>query len=798
MGSLLTDIRHALRGLLNHPGFTAAAVLTLAIGIGACTAIFTVVNAVLLESLPFREPDRIVRLHEISDKARRINVPEANFVDWKEEATSFESMAIHNAFTVTVIGSGEPERVRLSQVSREFFDVLGVTPRAGRTFVAEELEDGAPGAVIVSHRYWRDALGAPSDLSSVELRIGGSESTVVGVMPTGFDYPPGAELWMPQEAVGPLNPSRSAHNWRVVARLGPDKSIGDATAEMNTIAERLHGQYDDVTAVGAEATSLHHHLTSSVQKPLMILSGAVLILLLVACANVMNLFLARATTRQRESAVRAALGASRWRLMQPMVAESLLVTVVGGVLGVALAAWGVDALLKLGRTLPRAEEVSVDPKVVGFSLLLSIVVALIVGIVPGLRVGKGAQASLKDGARGSAGERHGLRGALVMVQVGLTLVLLVGAGLLGNSFWRLLSVDLGFETESRLVAVASLPPVNDEADAVRRIQTLQRIQERLRAIPGVETTGGSSALPLSRWGANGRFLIENAGDSGDYWPSYRAASPGFFETLGISLIVGRTFEDRDTADAPQVAVISRKVADAVWPDGNAIGKRINTGNMDGDHQTYTTIVGIVEDVREEGADEASKGTVYVNAFQRPGAAGTFMNVLLTTGDPRGLVPEVRSVIKTIDPEIPVRFETFDEIYRSSLSGRTFDLALLLVFGGTALLLALVGIYGVMSYTIARRIPEIGVRMALGAEASDVVWLFLKEGGQLVLYGMAGGLVLTFAISRVLSSLLFEVDATDVVTYAGVALPMIAVALVACWIPARQGTLVDPLVALRDE
>ena len=803
MGNFIGDLRYSIRSLAKAPRFSFVAILTLALGIGGCTAIFSVVNGVLLQPLPYDRPDQLVMLRELSDKGTPMNVPEQNFLDWQSGAQSFERMALYNTFESAIAGGSEPVRAQASQVSEEFFDVLRVKPFIGRALLPEDHKQGSPPVVIVSYNFWQAYLGGARDLTGKQLRSSGNSFTVAGVMPPTFQFPARTDVWVPKGLLSSVNPSRSAHNWRVIARMKSNVTLERARGDLSRIAKRIHGDFKDVTAVDATILPLPDAYTARIRPALLLLSGAVGFLLLIACANVVNMLLARATAQEREFAVRTALGASRMRLVQQCVTESLVLALAGTGLGAVLAAWGVGALLALGQgQVPRSENVRVNVAVLVFALVLSIATSVLLGFIPGWRASRLALASvMSEGGRGgstSGGQKH-IRNVLVVSQVALTLVLLVGAGLLARSFGKVMAVDLGFQRENRLGLDLSMPFPKDKQDEQRLREFAAQLEERITSLPGVLSIGGSNSPPMSPYGGNGRFLIEGRGDSGNYWPSYRLASKGYFKTLGIPLIRGRLFNDTDGASTPQVAVISRDVADKMFPNEDPIGKRINMGNMDGD-ETWITIVGVVADVREDGPEVDSGGAIYTHYLQRSGGAGiaAFTWVLHTTIEPTSLIPAIREAVRSIDPEVAPKFRTLEENFRSTTAPRRFNLTLLGVFAGVALALAGIGIYGVLAYSVEQRTREIGIRMALGAPPGQVLQMVVRQGGLLVGVGVLIGLLGGYAVSRSLTTMLFNTSPADPATYIAVSAFLCVVALVACAGPARRAAKVDPMVALRHE
>ncbi len=803
METLWQDLRYGARQLLRSPGFTAVAVLTLALGIGATTAIFSVVNGVLLRPLPYERPDQLVMLREISREGNQMNVPEQNFLDWQQAAQSYDRMGFYTSFEANVAGGSEPVRALASVVSSDFFDVLRVQPFRGRLLGPEDARPGAAPAVVVSHHYWRQYLGGEADLNGKQIRAMGYSFPVVGVTPPGFQFPARVDVWAPRSVFGPVNPSRSAHNWRVIARLNPEVKLETARLELSHMAGRIHSEYKDVTAVDATVLPLGEAFTARIRPALLLLTGAVGLLLLIACANVMNLLLARATAREKEFAVRGALGASRARMVRQCVTESLVLSLLAALLGGVLASWGVPALLALGEgQIPRAENIRVDTAVLGFALVTAVAVSVLLGLAPGWRAGRpDLQSAMNVAGRGSAGGggARRLRNALVVSQLALTLMLLVGAGLLARSFARLMSVDLGFQRENRLGVDLQLPSPHNDQDKQRIREFARQLEERIIALPGVLSVGGTSAPPMSAFDPNGRFLIEDREHSGNYWPGYRVASAGYFTTLGIPLLRGRLFDATDGPATPQVAIISQDVADKVFPGEEPIGHRINTANMDGDEH-WMTIVGVVGDVRQSGPEATTNGTIYTHYLQRDMGAGAaeFTWVLHTSGDPAALIPSVRDVVRALDPEVAPKFTTLERSFSAATASRRFNLMLVGVFAAVALALASLGIYGVVAYSVEQRTREIGIRMALGAQTGKVAQMIVGEGFRLTALGVVLGLAGAFALSRLLGNLLFGVEPTDPATYVATVAFLVTVAMAACWIPARRAARMDPMVALRYE
>ena len=837
MHALWQDVRYGLRMLAKNLGFTVVAVLTLALGVGATTAIFSVIYGVLLRPLPYTHPEQIVQLWEVNAQRDRMNFADPNFADIRSGSHSLQGMAEYGNRLESVSGGKEPTRTRIAVVSSDFFAVMGVLPATGRGFAVEEQRNNAPATALVSYAYWKQSLGATKDLSSVHLRIDAQPASVVGVMPPGFRFPDNTDIWIPREIYETL-PSRSAHNWNVIARLREGTPVNSSRAELSGIAERLKAQYgDDTYAVTVAVEPLREAMTSNVRPALIILFGASGFLLLIACANVVNLMLAQAPVRERELSIRAALGAKRNRLIRQFLTEAFLLSTIGGSLGVLAAVWGLNGLLAIAPgNLPRLEDVGVNVPVLLFSLVVVFLVAIGLGIFSAVRATSGdPRAALNESSQRQTGATGKQRlGRLIIAgQLATTLLLLVGAGLLGRSLLRVLSVDPGFRTEGVLTMELALP---DDPTKVQRIQFLNEVIARLRKIPGVQEVGGTNVLPLTVGGrADGAYVIMNPGQIsprmldviqrsvngnldkdpvllGEFTKffeeifkdqahmgeaDYCVASEGFFNTLGIPLLSGRLFDSRDTEDSPHAAVVSKSMADEKWPNQNPIGQTVEFGNMDGDPRLLT-IVGVVADMRDRSLESAPSPTIYVDYRQRPVAAQRFTIVMLAPGKPDAVFSSAREIVRSLDPDVPPLFSTFSNTFAASLGARRFSLLLVGIFSATALLLAMAGIYGVTAYTVAQRTREIGVRMALGASRGTVLGMVLKQGAITTGLGVGAGILGSLALTRWLQSQLFGVSATDPTTFVGVALVMILVSLAACWIPGRRAARVDPMVALRYE
>jgi putative ABC transport system permease protein len=792
METVLRELRYGLRTLTKSPGFAAIAVLTLALGIGASTAIFSVVDAVLLRALPYPNPQKIVRVWEQAPDGHRMNLAGPNFDDFVAQNKTFASLAAYGYGLSSISGGSEPVRVNIAAVSGGFFRALGVEPLRGRAFAPEEQNlHGAP-AVVVSYGYWQRYLGGATDLSKFHLTMEGAVYPVAGVMPAGFDFPAGVAAWIPREA--DTNSSRTAHNWQVLGRVRDGVTVAQARANLSTIARRIKDQYGkDADLNDAAVVPLADAMVGDVRTALLTLLGAVGLLLLVACANVAGLLLARTSARRKELAVRRALGASRGRLIQQFLAESLALSLAGGVLGILIAASAVRILRAiLPANLPRQQGIAINASVLLFALAATVAVAVSLGLFAAWRAAQGdLQNALSAGSRNYSGEgsSYRLRSFLVAGEIATTLVILVGAGLLGRSFLRLISTSPGFSPQN-LITMEFSPPIPqwavgmEQSAIVRQIHQMDDILSRLRAIPGAETVGLSGALPVAAGDnlADGTFLLLNGQkppSNFDEWdrlshnPSqtghalYAVASEGYFRTLDIPLIRGRIFGQQDDLNSPHVAVISQALARQRWPDQNPIGQIIDFGNMDGNLKPLT-IVGIAGDVRAQGLNSPPSPIIYVDYRQRGMNANSSPTILMRTAAPAGqIVSAARGVFHDLAPDVPVKFSTFADEMGGWLADRRFLLLLVGLFAAAALALAAVGIYGVVAFSVTRRTQEMGIRMALGAQRSDVLRLVLGEGARMAALGVVIGVAASLAITRLMSTLLFGISAADPLTFAGV-------------------------------
>ncbi|HTR66237.1 MAG TPA: ABC transporter permease [Terriglobales bacterium] len=818
MKGLVQDLRYALRQFRKNPGVTAIMVFTLALGIGASTAMFSVVYGVLLRPLPYTDPNRIMAIFEVNRGGTWSRLADPNFDDFRDQNHSFQAIAKYSANIASVSGALQPTRSLVASVSPGFVNVFRVQPIMGRDFNAADAKKGATPVVLVSYGYWKQYLGSPVDLSHSYLKIDNLVFSVVGVLPEGFQFPSDAALWMPSDLEGE-NPSRTSHNYSAVARLRDGVTVEQANREISAIARRIHdtsSEQGDYLLKDGVVLPLQDSITGKARPALLVLLGAVGFLLLVACANVANLLLAQASVRVRELAVRSALGAARGRLIRQFLTEAFALSLAGGGLGALAAYAGVAGLVALAPgDLPRLDEVSVSIPVLVFAFLLSTAVAAGLGaFIAGRATSGDLHQGLGEGARGQAGSQQGQRigRVLVAAQIAVTLVLVIGAGLLGRSLKKVLDVNPGFRVDKVVTMDVSLPWVewNDQKRKDHEAIFFSSLIERLKQIPGVRNVGATSGLPMDNGLPDGMFLLMTQNEVpkslDGFDPLFRqkerigtadfcAATEGYFHVLGIPLLRGRMFDQRDGADSPHVAVISQSLARERWPGQDPIGHTIEFGNMDGDVRLLT-IVGIVGDVHEYGLDAPPRPTVYVNLLQRPRSAITV--TMLTNADTRMVTSAARGILQELNPEIPASFRTLSQVYSASLGSRRFNLILIAFFGTVALLLATAGVFGVMAYSVSRRTREIGVRLALGAGSREILTMILGQGLRTILIGVAIGVAGSLALTRSLESLLFGVTATDPLTFAAVILLLVGAALLACYVPALRATRVDPLVALRYE
>jgi putative ABC transport system permease protein len=818
MGKFWQDLRYGFRMLMKRPGFTAVAVVALALGIGANTAIFSVVNAVLLRPLPYAEPERLVMVWGSAPQLGFDVLPPtaAESVEWRERSRVFEEVAALRSQTWNMTGAAGPEQIEGARVSESLFTALGVKPLLGRTFLPEEDRAGGARVVVMGHGLWQRSFGADPSVIGRSVTLNNQSFLVVGVMPQGFRFPggenmlsglqfsPKIELWEPMQLTAEELAARGTHNLAVVARLKSGVSLQQAQAEMNAIALQLGEQYPKYNkGLGVKLVSLHEQVTGDVRPALLILLGTVGFVLLIACANVANLLLARAATRRKEMAIRTALGASRARVIRQLLTESMLLSLLGGAGGLLLALWGIDALGALiPETVARGGEIGADARVLSFTLLVSLLTGLVFGLAPALQASRTeVNESLKEGTRGAtSGAGHNrFRSLLVVSEIALASVLLIGAGLLVRSFLHLQHVSPGFDPSGVVAMELVLPSVAPSAYTEPEQQSafFHRALERVGSIAGVEAAAVVSTLPLTGAFESTSLKIEGRpappSESGSPQANYTMVSADYFRVMSIPLMKGRAFTERDTKESPGVLLVNESLARKYWPGEEAIGKRLTIGF----EKTPREIVGVVGDAKQTSLDAQTPLAVYLPYQQFPYAGMTL--VVRSGADAATVAGAVRREVQAIDPSLPVsNVRSMEQVLSASVAERRFSMTLVGLFATVALLLAMVGIYGVMAYTVSERTHEIGVRIALGAQAGDILRLILGQGLLLTLGGIGLGLGGAFLLTRLMSGLIYGVTATDPVTFAGVALALALVALAACFIPARRATRVDPMEALRYE
>ena len=823
MEKVIHDVRYALRQLHKRLGFTAVAVITLALGIGASTAIFSVVYGVLLRPLPYSDPKRIMAVFEVTTKGTWNRLADPNFDDFRDQNHTLQAIAKYSANIASVSGSAQPTRSMVASVSADFLNVFRVQPTIGRAFGPADMKKGAAPVALVSYGYWKQNLGCQTDLSQLHLKIDSVIHSVIGVLPETFEFPSESALWVPADTDGE-NPSRTSHNYSAVARLRDSVTVQQANAEISSIARRIHdgsSEQNDYLLADAAVVPLQESMTGEVRTALLVLLGAVGFLLLVACANVANLLLAQASVRERELAIRSALGAERGRLIRQFLTEAFVLSLIAGGLGILGAFFGVQGLIALAPdNLTRLDSVAINLPILGFAVLLSTAVAVGLGVFTAIRATSGdVRESLAEGGRAQAGSQSSRRvgQGIVAAQFAITLVLVVGAGLLGRSLKKVLEVDPGFRTDKVVTMDVSLPWVADTKAKANQAAFFSNLIDRLKQIPGVRKVGAISQLPMDGGLPDGMFLLMTqdelpkmpASDEvlGRWFENFfqqkerlgtadfGVATDGYFQSVGIPLVRGRLFDGRDTPDSSHVAVISESLAKQRWPGQDPIGHTIQFGNMDGDIHLLT-IVGVVGDVHDYGLEVPPRPTVYVNVFQRPRPAITL--TMLSDAPTQLVTSAARGALQDLNPEIPAKFRTFSQVYSASLGSRKFNLILITFFGIIALLLATGGVFGVMAYSVSRRTREIGVRVALGASPRTVLAMILGQGMRTIAIGLLIGLAGSLVLTRAMSSMLFGITAADPFTFAGVVLLLSAAALLACYIPARRAAKVDPMVALRYE
>ncbi len=800
---MLNDLRYALRQLIKAPSFTAVAILTLALGIGACTAIFSVVNVVLLRPLDYPDPDRIVTMRETNlPQFPEFSVSPPNYLDWEKQTKSYEYLAAYTSAQLNLTGEGEPQRLVGLKATAHYFDAYGVRPILGRLLLPEEDAPGKNHVVVLSYPFWQRVFGGMHDVVGRAVQLNGEPYTVVGIAPVGFGLTSKVDAWMPM-AFKPnetANDARGGHYINVVGRLRAGVTVAQARAELEVLASQLAKQYPDSNkGWGIFMMPIQDYTVRDVKPVLYTLLGAVGCVLLIACANLANLLLARATARSREISIRAALGASRGRLVRQLLTESVVLAVCGGLAGVILARWGLDAMLALAPTsLPRITEIHLDSGVLLFSLALSVVTGLVFGIAPAwLAARADLNEALKQGTRGSTegGARGRLRSALVVTEVTVALMLLGGAGLLARSFMQLTHVDPGFIPENATVLRLSLPQKKYEKPE-QQTAFADALLDRVKNLPGVQAVGLTHSMPLAGDYVLG-FNIEGRpaiAPSDLPSTSYYTVTPDYFRAMGIRLIRGRLFTAQDDAKAGRVAIINETMARQYFPNEDPIGKRINITNGP---DTWREIVGIAGDIKQYGVDKATSAQSYEPFAQVPFSS---LNVVVRTkGSSSALLSALRPAVYAVDKDQPVgTIRPLEEIVADSIARQRFAMTLLTVFSSVALVIAAVGIYGVMAYNVVQRTGEFGIRMALGAQQGDVLRLVLTQGSKLIGLGLLIGLLATLAASRAMGSMLFNTSAYDPLTLGTITVLLGAVALVACFFPANRATKVNPIEALRTE
>jgi len=815
MNSIFQDFRYALRQLRKNPAFAAVAVLTLALGIGANTAIFSVVNGVLLKPLPYKEPDRLVRLWHVPPAKSFPGIPTftvsaANFLDWQAQNHSFDQMTIYSYRTFTITGSNNPQQVDACAVSSTFFSLLGVEPLFGRALLPEEDQQGKANVVVLSYRFWREHFGANAGIVGKPISLDGQNFLVAGVMPREFRLPDYAQLWTPMAWSDKERAVRGEHHYIVMARLKNGVDLKHAQAEMNTISSRLEQQYpEDNNGWGATVRPLHADIVGDVRPALLVLLGSVAFVLLIACLNVANLTLAKTFSRQKEIAIRTAMGASSRRVLRQILVESVFLAFLGGAIGLIYAHFGVRLIMAfLAGRVPHSAEVSLNVTVLGFTVVVSVVTGILAGVLPGLRLSRpNVNQALKQGLGRTDSDTggHSTRTTLVIVEVALSLVLLFGAGLMIRSFQQLQRVNPGFDSENVMTMTLAVAR-SQFPTPPQQIAFYQQVLDRVHTLPGVQSAGVVDNVPLDGGGSHQPIAIEGRpalamADQPEV--DVRIATPGYLSSMRIPIVRGRDFNDSDAASRPGVVLISETMAREFWPGENPVGKRLTLTFFPG---VVREIVGVVGDVKMDGLDQTRpSSSLYVPLAQlTPTSLAEWQSfpmilVIRTANDPAAIVSAATNTVHEINSDIPVRdVLSMNAVMANSVGQQRFNMLLLGSFGVLALLLAAIGIYSVLSYSVRRRLQEIGIRLALGAKLDDVLRMVVFEGMKPVIFGVALGIAGAFALGRLLASLVFSVRPTDPITFFAAAALLAIISLFACVIPAYRATRVDPIAALRYE
>ena len=807
MENLVQDLRYGVRMLLQKPAFTFVVVLALAVGIGANSAIFSVVNAVLLRPLPYADPERLVMIWMDNS---RINIAEdwhsfPNYTDYRDHNEVLELIAAFNNRSFNITGSGEPERVQGAWMTTSLLPLLGVAPALGRNFSSEEEQPGKDQVVIIGHGLWQRRFGGDPNILEQTIMLNGNPRTVIGVMPEGFAFPAkDSEMWVPIALTQQQMAARNSIAYQVIGRIKPGVTFGQAKANLETVNRWILNQNPGQEGYGVNPVPYHDQVVGSVRPALLALLGAVAFVLLIACANVANLLLSRAAARSREIAIRTALGAGRGRIIRQLLTESLLLALIGGALGLLIAFWGLNLLLAISPSdLPRLDQITIDRRVLAFTLGVSLLTGLIFGLVPALQASRPDLAeSLKEGGRGSSGGLQGkrIRSGLVVFEVATALVLLICAGLMIKSFLNLQDVKMGFNPDRLLTVRLQLSGTKYREDA-SATNFYKQLLERVEAMPGVESASAILTLFLSKTPNSTSFTIEGRAP---FAPNEAVevpvdiVTPGFFKSAGIPLVGGREFTSQDGSDTPNVVIINETMAKRFWQGEDPIGRRFMYGTPGGDGEPpWMTIVGVVGDVRRTGFDAEVRPETFLPHGQAP--ARGMMLMVRSTSDPESLTGAVREAVRSIDSDLPVfSVKPMDALLGDMMAQRRLNMLLFAILAGVALVLAGVGIYGVIAYSVTQRTHEIGIRMALGARRSDIVKMVVKQGVALAAGGVGMGILASVLLTRLMAALLYGVSATDLVTFVAISVLLTLVAVVASFIPARRATRVDPMIALRYE